>query len=176
VRPAPERTVSATIRIDPPNAAENAAWLNVTAWQGGGLVVDELKPQGEGVYRTTKPIPVHSDWKTTLRLQRGHEVLGLPLYMPRDAAIPAPPVAAKPSFTRNFISDHRLLQRERKQGVPGWLATAAPLCVLAIALGFLATLAWGLSRTARRTAPQPPARPRREPRLRPTSIPTGARP
>jgi hypothetical protein len=175
VRPAPERSVSATVRIHPASAADSPAWLNITAWQGGGLVVDGLKPRGEGVYRTTKPIPVHSEWKATLRLQRGHEVLGLPLYMPRDAAIPAPRVAAKPSFTRTFVSDHRLLQRERKQGVPGWLATAAPLGVMAIALGFLTTLAWGLGRVARRGAP-PPRGPRRgpHPRPQPASAPSGA--
>jgi hypothetical protein len=92
--------------------------------------------------------------------------------MPRDTAIPAPGVPARRSFTRPFVDDHQLLQREQKQGVPGWLTTVAPLGVLAIALGFLATLAWGLSRTARRSAPEPLARPRREPRLRPTSIPT----
>ena len=117
------------------------------------------------------------DWKASIRLQRGREVLGLPVYMPRDTAIPAPGVEARPSFSRRFVSDHELLQRERKQGVPNWLTTAAPLGVLALAFGFLATLAWGLGRTARRTtALEPPARPRREPRLRPTTIPTGARP
>ena len=63
---------------------------------------------------------------------------------------------AKQSFTRPFVDDHQLLQREQKQGVPGWLTTVAPLGVLALALGFLATLAWGLSRLARRTAPEPP--------------------
>jgi hypothetical protein len=174
-RPAPQREVSATIRIDPPEAAANAAWLNVTAWQGGGLVVDRLEPMGEGVYRTTKPIPVFSDWKSTVRLQRGREVLGLPLYMPRDTAIPAPKVAAKPSFSRTFVSDHRVLQRERKQDVPAWLTTAAPLCVLAIALGFLATLAWGLGRVARPGATPPSARRHRpRPRPQPTSVPGGA--
>jgi hypothetical protein len=176
VRPAPQREVSATIRIDPPDAAANAAWLSVTAWQGGGLVIDELKPIGDGLYRTTEPIPVSGDWKTTLRLQRGREVLGLPLYMPGDAAIPAPRVAAKPSFTRTFVADHQVLQRERKQGVPGWLTTAAPLCVLAIALGFLATLAWGLGRVARHDGPTSRVRRRRfRPHPQPTSVPSGAR-
>ena len=174
--PGPERQVGAEVRIDPPQAAEDPAWLNVTAWQGGGLIVDRLAAQGDGTYRTTRPIPVHGDWKASIRLQRGREVLGLPVYMPRDTAIPAPGVPARRSFTRPFVDDHQLLQREQKQGVPGWLTTVAPLGVLALALGFLATLAWGLSRTARRTEPEPLARPRREPRLRPTSIPTGVRP
>jgi hypothetical protein len=138
--------VAATVRIDPPRAALDPAWFNVTAWQGGGLVVDELAPRGRGIYRTREPIPVHGDWKATIRLQRGHEVLGLPIYMPSDAAIPAPKVPAKANFTRPFVADHQLLQREQKPGVPNWLRTAAPLAVLALALGFLTLLAGGVAR------------------------------
>jgi hypothetical protein len=176
LRPGSEREVGAAVRIDPPQAAEDPAWLNVTAWQGGGLLVDRLTAHGNGLYRTTEPIPVHGDWKASIRLQRGREVLGLPVYMPEDTAIPAPKVPAEQSFTRPFVNDSQLLQREQKPGVPGWLTTVAPLGVLVLALAFLAALAWGLSRLGRRTAPEPPSRPRREPRLRPTSIPTGARP
>jgi hypothetical protein len=178
VRSGPQREVSATVRIDPPQAAKDPAWLNATAWQGGGLVIDRLAPASDGVYRTTDPIPVSGDWKATIRLQRGRQILGLPVYMPKDAAIPwAPGVPAKRHFTRSFVADHQLLQREQKPGVPGWLKTAAPLVVLALALGFLASLAWGLGRVARRTG-GPPDAPRREPvpRLRATSIPTGATP
>jgi hypothetical protein len=175
VRPAPNREVNATVRIDPPQAATDAGWLNVTAWQGGGLVVNELHSQGNGVYRTTEPIPVSGDWKATVRMQRGHEILGMPLYMPRDTAIPAPKVPAKTRFTRPFVSDHQLLQREQKQGVPGWLTTAAPLVVLLLALGLLSSLAWGLGRVARtEPSPRAPRRPR-ERLVSPTSIPTGAR-
>jgi hypothetical protein len=177
LRSGPEREVRAAVRIDPPQAAEDPAWLNVTAWQGGGLLVARLAAHGSGVYRTTEPIPVHGDWKASIRLQRGREVLGLPVYMPEDTAIPAPKVPAKRSFTRPFVNDDQLLQREQKQGVPGWLTTVAPLGVLVLALGFLTTLAWGLGRVARRAAqqPAPPTRLHR-PRPRPMSIPTGARP
>ncbi len=171
----PDREVGAVVRIDPPRAADDPAWLNVTAWQGGGLVVNRLVPQGNGVYRTTEPIPVHGDWKASIRLQRGRELLGLPIYMPEDTAIPAPGVPANKSFTRPFVDDHQLLQREQKQGVPGWLTTAAPLGVLAIALGFLAALAWGLSRLARRTASEPHSERRHQPRLRPLPEPSTVR-
>jgi hypothetical protein len=176
LRPAPNREVAATIRIDPPSAATDPAWLNVTDWQGGGLVVDKLAQQPNGAYRTTQPIPVYGDWKTTIRLQRGREVLGLPVHMPTDPEIPwAPGVAAKPHFTRSFINDHQLLQREQKPGVAGWLKTVAPLVVFFISLGFLTLLAWGLGRLGRAPEREPhPAR-RRAPRPRPTAIPTGAR-
>ena len=50
---APERTVAATVRLDPPDAGDDAEWLTATAWQGDGLVVDRLERVGQGVYRTT---------------------------------------------------------------------------------------------------------------------------
>ena len=146
LRPAPHREVAATVRMDPARAAVEPAWFNVTAWQGGGLVVDELSPRGDAIYRSSEPIPVHGDWKATLRLQRGHEILGLPIYMPEDEAIPAPKVPAKANFSRTFVADHQLLQREQKSGIPGWLPIAAPLAVLALSLGFLALLAYGVAR------------------------------
>jgi hypothetical protein len=103
----------------------------------------------------------------------------MPIYMPKDPEIPwAKPVAAKPSFTRSFVFDHELLQREQKPGVPTWLKTVAPLVVLALALGFLSLLAWGLGRVGRATADTAAPAPQRQPRRRqplPTSIPTGAR-
>ena len=52
------REVTAVVRLDPPQAADNAKWLTTTAWQGGGLVVDRLTRVREGVYRTNEPIPV----------------------------------------------------------------------------------------------------------------------
>jgi hypothetical protein len=180
VQKGPQREVAATVRIDPADAASSPAWLNATAWQGGGLVVDPLKPLGGGVYRTTEPIPVHGEWKATIRLQNGREVLGVPIYMPKDPEIPwAKPVAASSHFTRSFVFDHELLQREQKPGVPTWLKTVAPVAVLAFALAFLSLLAWGLGRIGRAggIAPAQPT-PREHRRRRqpiPASIPSGAR-
>jgi len=177
IRSGPQREVGARVRITPPEAAEDPAWLNATAWQGGGLVIDKLAPAGNGVFRTTEPIPVYGDWKVTIRLQKGREILGMPVYMPSDPAIPAPQIPAKQHFTRAFVNDHELLQREQKQDVPGWLTTAAPLAVLVLSLGFLSTLAWGLGRVARREEADPGSRPgARRPRIRPTPSPTGAQP
>src|SRR4051812_25106955 len=179
VQPGPQREIAATVRMDPADAASSPAWLNATAWQGGGLVVNRLREVGDGVYRTTEPIPVYGDWKATIRLQNGREVLGMPIYMPKDPEIPwAEPVAAKSQFTRSFVFDHKLLQREQKPGVPTWIKTVAPLVVLSFALIFLLLLAWGLGRIGRATerttaSPERQRRPRRQPL--PASIPTGAR-
>ena len=54
---------SADVTLTPRDAADDAEWLTVTAWQGGGLVVDRLERVGPGGYRTTEPIPVHGNWK-----------------------------------------------------------------------------------------------------------------
>jgi hypothetical protein len=150
VSPPPKRTVGATVKLDPPDAADHAEWLNATAWQGGGSVVDPLKKVGPGVYRTTKPIPVYKSWKSTLRLQKGRTVAGLPIYMPADTAIPVKEIPARKHFVRTFVRDTKNLQREQKKGVSSALTLAAYLIVLAIGLGLVSALAWGLARFSRR--------------------------
>jgi len=160
----PKRTVAATIKLDPPDSAGNPNYANVTAWQGGGLVLDPLEKVGDGEYRTTKPIPVYPGWKSTMRIQQGDSLISMPLYMPEDAAIPAPEVPAKASFTRAFLKDKKVLQREQKQGVPGFLTVIAYLTVLAIALSLIALIAWALLRLDRGEGR--PARSRRSGRRR----------
>jgi hypothetical protein len=160
VTPGPEREVAAEVRLDPPSAADDARWLQVTAWQGGGLVVDPLEETGEGSWRTTEPIPVHGEWKAILRLHKDDAIAGVPIYLPEDEVIPAPAVPATPRFRREFVTDKEILQRESKQDVAGWLTMGAPLVVLAIALALLALLAWGLARLSR--AGQGPTAARRE--------------
>jgi hypothetical protein len=147
VESGPQRTVAATIRIDPPGAVgDDPEFLNVTAWQGGGSVLDPLERTGPGGYRTTKPIPVHGGWKATLRLQQGSSLVAVPVFQPEDRGIPAPETPASARFTREFRPDIVVLQRERKQDVPGALSAAAYLSVLAIALVLSVLLAWSLLR------------------------------
>ncbi len=156
----PARTVNATVTLDPPSAASGAEWLTATAWQGGGLVVDRLQNVGPGRYHTTQPIPVHDDWKALVRLHRGSSLTGIPLYLPDDPAIPAKGVPASAHFTRTLVADHKILQREQKTSSTGVLTVIAYGTVLAIALGLLALLAWGLHRLGA-VAPsgsEPPAR------------------
>jgi hypothetical protein len=147
--PAPNRTVNAEVRLNPPDAADGAEWFNVTAWQGGGAVVEKLQKVGPGVYRTTQPFPVYGQWKSTIRLHRGDSILGLPVYMPEDKAIPAKGVPAQASMTRAFVRDKKNLQREQKPGVPGFLTLFAYLVVLAIVVGLLAALTIGVMRLDR---------------------------
>jgi hypothetical protein len=142
-----ERTVAATIRIDPPGAvADDPEFLNVTAWQGGGSLRDALERTGPGEYRTTEPIPVHGGWKATLRLQQDSSLVAVPIFQPEDRAIPAPETPAAARFTRDFRPDMDVLQRERKQDVAGVLSAVAYVSVLAIAVALFALLAWALLR------------------------------
>ena len=143
LQPGPHRTVAASVRLSPPGVARHAQWLTVTAWQGGGLVVDRLHQIGLGVYETTQPIPVYGNWKSILRLADGRSVIGVPLYLPADRAIPAPAVPASAHFTRSFIRDKKILQREALGGSL-WLTLPAYLLLGAIVALWLVGLGWGL--------------------------------
>jgi hypothetical protein len=157
VSAAPDRTVQATVTLTPSDAADDATWFTATSWQGGGEIVDRLRKTGPGTWQTTKPVPVHDSWKTTLRLQRGSDVLGLPVYMPEDNAIPAKEIPADPSFTRSFVLDKKLLQREQKSGVPSYLWAVAYAVVGLLAAFALLCIAAGTSWAARKanSPPQP---------------------
>ena len=165
----PNREVKAQIQIDPPSATDNANWVQLLSWQGGGRILDRLEQTGPGTYESTKSVPVYGDWKTMLRVHEGNSLLGVPVYMPSDPAIPAPEVAAKAHFTRTFVDEKTILQRELKDDVPGWTWAAASLVVLVISLSFILALAWGLGRAARAGGGET-----RPPRgtARPVSVPT----
>jgi len=158
VTPAPDRTVAATVRIDPPSAAEDANWLNATAWQGQGLHVDQLEAvdADAGIYRTTEPLPVSGNWKSLFRLQKGDSITGLPVFLPEDTAIPAPGIPARPEFQREFITDSEILQREQLEGVPGWTKLAGYAVVGGIVATIIALLGWILSRLAAKSSGAPP--------------------
>jgi hypothetical protein len=148
------REVEATVRLDPPDAADDAEWFQVTAWQGGGLVVAPLERIGSGVYRSTEPIPVHGNWKALIRLHDESSLNALPIFLPKDEAIPVGEVPAPAQFTRSFGDEHQLLQRESKGG-PAFLTALAYSTVLAITLSLLGLLAWGLHRLAVGLRPAP---------------------
>jgi hypothetical protein len=165
VQPRPEREVDATVRIEPADAADGAHFLNVTAWQGGGSVVSELERTGPGTYRTTEPIPVYDGWKALVRLHKDDALVGVPIYLPKDEAIPAPLVPAEPRFARSFVREIEILQRERKDDVPGALSLIAYLVVAAIAAGLVVLIAWTLLRLEGvDTGPRRPGTFRRESR------------
>ncbi len=158
-RSAPQRAVDATVTLNPRDAAGGATWFTVTAWQGGGrLVVDRLERVSEGVYRTTKAIPVHGSWKAMVRLHKGNAISALPIYAPRDTAIPVAGIAAPSRLQRRFYADKELLQREARTQDAA-ITYAGYGTVLGFALLLIAMLAWGIHRvgvTAGRERDTPP--------------------
>ncbi|MGH2951918.1 MAG: hypothetical protein ACRDKX_07740, partial [Solirubrobacterales bacterium] len=185
VRPPPEREALATIRIEPPEAAEDANWLYVLAWQGGPgtqRVVDRLEPLGDGVYRSTEPIPLHGTWKSGLRLQKGRARGAVPIRLPADdalagstAELPASfateegqellsesagaELLAPASFERPFLDDGLIVLRETEGEVSDWLWGAAIGLIALLYALFITGIATGVARISRREAPVggPPA-------------------
>jgi hypothetical protein len=165
------REVAVTARLTPPDAARDARWFSVTAWQGGGAVVAPMERVAAGVYRSARPVPAWgAKWKSTLRLQTGRSVLAMPIYLPADPAIPVAGVPAPARFTRTFVEDRKVLQREQKPDVPGGLQGAAYVVVALVWSAMIAVVAWGLTqldgegrrtrrprRRRRATAPTSPA-------------------
>ena len=147
-----------TVRLNPTSLGKKAYWITVTAWQGhgksgNGLDVQRLHAIGDGVYRTTAPVPMFGEWKSFVRVQKGRQVIGVPIRMPEDKAltgaranaIPAP----SPTVTRKFVHDQQLLQRERKPGVSPWLWTAACIVVGAFFVVFFLSISLGVARVSR---------------------------
>ena len=153
--PAPNRTVEATIRVEPAAVADNADFINVTAWQGAewrhgvNSFADPLERVEQGVYRTTQPIPVHGDWKALIRVHQGRTMISAPIFLPEDPAIPAEGVPAEASFTREFVLGQKLLLREAKEA-PGWITIVAYLLTLGVLILWIGGIAWGVRHLRRR--------------------------
>ena len=170
VAAAPNRTVEATVRVRPADAANNTEWMTATSWQGGGLIVNRMRRVAPGVYRTTHALPIYGNWKTLIRLSTGRALRAVPVYLPADPQIPAPAVPARDRVVREFVSDGTILQREARGGalaavIPAYLLLALIFC------GEFTALTWGLMRLRQVTAP---ASKRDEPRFQRTPVATPA--
>jgi hypothetical protein len=162
----PGREAQATIRLDPPDAADDAYWVTALAWQGEEkLHLEHLEESAPGVYATEEPLPLHGSWKTLVRVHRDDSLIGLPVYLPEDRAIPAEGVPAPARFDRGLIDETEILQRELKDDVPGYLTGLAYTTVGLIVLSILVLLGWVLVRLAgggdvrRLATPSPPSAP-----------------
>ncbi len=149
------RMVLADVRLSPGDlVGSDPEWIQILSWQGGiggdspgrGLVVDHLRRVDEGHYVSTEPVPVHGSWKTVLRVQDGRLQAALPIFMAADPGIGAQEVPASTTFTRPFVSEITVLQRERSFDHPSWLFAAAGLLVLLCSLLLVWALSWGAAR------------------------------
>ncbi|WP_328399410.1 hypothetical protein [Nocardia sp. NBC_00403] len=149
------RTVTADVTLSPADlVSADPEWVQILAWQGGigptspgrGLVVDRLQQVGPGHYVSTKPVPAYGNWKTILRVHDARTLTALPIYMPHDRGIDAAGVPALDQFTRPFVAEVTVLQRERSFDHPAWLLTTASMVVLLCSLTLIWALSWGAAR------------------------------
>ena len=132
------------VEVSPPSLADDPIWFNVTAWQGGGSVVEPLEPVGDGRYRSGS-VPIEGDWKSLIRLHEDDSIMAVPVYLPEDPAIPAEGVPAEPSFTRDLVPDKEILLREAKSTEP-WLSWLGYSLLGVIVVIWIGILAWALVR------------------------------
>jgi hypothetical protein len=149
------RTANITVQLDPAGFVDEPAWVQITSWQGDGLVVDSLEQTGEGSYRTTEPIPVNGTWKALLRVHDGRVLTAVPIYLPEDQALGEAEIPAEDGMTRSAVPEIEILQRELKD-TGGGLWTVANLVVLFCTLALIAAIAWGVGRYSRRAAVREP--------------------
>ncbi|HUP86351.1 MAG TPA: hypothetical protein VM143_11850 [Acidimicrobiales bacterium] len=143
------------VRLDPPSGAAEARWFQASAWQGGGLVLADMKEISSGVYRSEEPVPVGGNWKTLLRLHRGGELMTVPVFLPADPAIHEPEISAV-DRTQKFEPETRYLLRETR---PGQMLVASLVYVLlvVVAMAWIASFAIAAVRIGRGTSQTRPA-------------------
>jgi len=138
-----------------PSLVAGAAWFRVLSWQGGGLVRSDLREVGTGRYRTDQPIPVSGSWKSLVRLHQPlHDLVAVPIFLPADAAIPAPAYSPHDG-PRQFVSERSILQREQKKDVPLWLWTFGYLSVAVVFAVLFWVVAAAYTRAGRPSEPTP---------------------
>ena len=134
---------------------DNPTWVQLTAWQGGtddtkGVVTHRLKRTSENTWESTQPVPVGGNWKTLLRVQDGRMLAGVPIFMPADAPLDVKEVPVEPQFTRDFVPEIEILQREREFDSPAWMWAVANMIVLVCSLAILAGISVAVARVSRR--------------------------
>jgi hypothetical protein len=143
------RHVTADVRFNPPDViSDDPNWVAIMAWQGKlenqrGQFVDNLERVGPGHYVSTQPAPVAGDWKTLLRVHDGKTFTAVPIYLAGDPGIGAQEVPAEAQFTRPFVAEITILQRERSPDIPQSLWLIGCLVVLACTLTMIGGITWG---------------------------------
>jgi hypothetical protein len=152
-----EPEVTAKVTIDQGVIHGDPTWVQITAWQGGGegVVTDRLRRTGEDAtgapqYESTRPVPVGGNWKTLLRVQDGRTLAAVPIYLPADGPLGAEELPADATFTRDFVPEIDILQRERTDDHPAWIWAAANMVVLLCSLAIILGICTSVSRVSRK--------------------------
>lgn len=168
VEPAGPGLATVTATLTPADAADDASWFQISAWQGGGLELAEMEPTGTpGEYRSDGPVPIDGHWKTLLRLHRGNQMMAVPIWLPADPEIDEPEVPAV-DRTARFETERRYLLRETHSG-SSWLSPLVHAGLAAVAGVWALAFALAVSRLT----PPPVAAPAEDRPPRPRT-PVGA--
>ena len=153
--------VNLDVRIDPPSAPRDSQWFEVLSWQGQDRRrLTDLKEIGPGHYVTEQAVPVTGTWKTLLRLARGSNLMGVPVYLPPEPLSKRDGVPVRPHVNERMRGDTYQILREA-WGSPTWAKFIAyPLVVAGLTL-FLGLTAWSLRVLERGDGAGPPRRRRR---------------
>lgn len=132
----------ATVRISRPSLTRDANWVYILGWQGGGRYLNRLEKVRDGVFRTTKPVPVGGNWKSFVRVAKGRVLLSAAVRMPADPAVKFAGFPAEANVTRPMLKDTKLMQIERRDDGPNW--AWMPALLLVLACDFLLLLAMAI--------------------------------
>ena len=135
VQPAGTGNVTVTVRLDPPDAADDARWFQASAWQGGSLVLAEMQEISPGTYRSEKPVPVYGNFKTLVRLHRGSEMMAVPVRLPADPEIGKGGIPAA-NRRAEFVNERRYLLRETHGGA-AWFAIVVDSLLVLVAIAWI---------------------------------------
>ena len=149
VQPTGSDNVMVTVRLDPPDAADDARWFQASAWQGGSLVLAEMQEISPGTYRTEKPVPVNGNFKTLLRLHRGSEMMAVPVRLPADPEIGKGEIPAVDRRVQ-FVNERRYLLRETHGGA-AWFAIVVDTLLVLVVIAWITAFVL-VSQRVRRSA------------------------
>lgn len=121
-------TAKIDVTLNPPDAAENYTVFGVGSNQGGAPVVSSrmIAQDEPGRFVSENRHPLSGDWKTSVALMRGNEVMSAPVYLPADPKFGAPAIPALDERVEKFavITDITLRETLAFDG-PVWPSIVA---------------------------------------------------
>lgn len=143
------RVADLRVTLSEPALAQDANWVYVLGWQGGGRHAADLVRQADGSLLSSRPVPIGDRWKTIVRVHKGRDMVATPIRMPADPGIGYAGVPAETSVTRELVRDTELMQLELKDDAPTWAWTPAMIVVMLFNLLLMLLIAAAAVRSGR---------------------------